>query len=220
MWNLEACLALSRPGQVATLTPPGFPSSTNPSAGAPVAPSGMPLATTTTATAGTASGTPRSSSALGSSSGGGLGSSSGGGGGSFHPMQRVVSKALRRHHKPVLAMAATADSKYLVTGGADRTVRVWDTGSGYCLATLRGHHGDGEGGAVCGGCRDVWKSGTGCTEDCRRSRYHICGRGGGDYMYQSKLDQTKLTSVAQAEALVASDVTCGMGERRGERRRR
>ena len=28
-------------------------------------------------------------------------------------------------------------------------------------------------------CRDVWKSGTGCTEDCGRSRYHI-GEGEGE----------------------------------------
>ena len=29
-----------------------------------------------------------------------------------------------------------------------------------------------------GGCKDVWKSGTGCTEDCRRSRVCVCGGGG------------------------------------------
>ena len=27
-----------------------------------------------------------------------------------------------------------------------------------------------------GGCKDVWKSGTGCTEDCRRSRGQMSGR--------------------------------------------
>ena len=26
-----------------------------------------------------------------------------------------------------------------------------------------------------GGCKDVWKSGTGCTEDCRRSRCQLSG---------------------------------------------
>ena len=37
-----------------------------------------------------------------------------------------------------------------------------------------------------GGCRDVWKSDTGCTEDCRRIRYHMSDRGAGG---EPKLDQ-------------------------------
>ena len=32
---------------------------------------------------------------------------------------------------------------------------------------------EGRGGGGEGSCKDVWKSGTGCTEDCRRSRYHL-----------------------------------------------
>ncbi|KXZ55794.1 hypothetical protein GPECTOR_2g1344 [Gonium pectorale] len=56
-----------------------------------------------------------------------------------HPMARVVQQVLRRHHKPVLCLAVTPDSKYLVTGSADATVRVWDVATGYCMETLRGH---------------------------------------------------------------------------------
>ena len=33
---------------------------------------------------------------------------------------------------------------------------------------------------VCGeGCKDGWESGTGCADDCRRSRYQMSGRGEG-----------------------------------------
>jgi WD40 repeat protein len=40
---------------------------------------------------------------------------------------------------PVLAVAFSPDGKRLVTGGTDRTVRLWDVASGKLLQTLTGH---------------------------------------------------------------------------------
>ncbi|KAG2494918.1 hypothetical protein HYH03_006853 [Edaphochlamys debaryana] len=149
VWSLEACLGMCRPGIVSTIAPTGLGSSTNPTAlpanpvvahsfASSLAPT---IRTGPVPVGGSTGGTPRSA-AGGSTHGGsnyGVNPSNGLPAG---PLSRCVQKVLRRHHKPVLCMTTTPDSKYLITGSADRTVRVWDVGSGYCTATLRGHHGD------------------------------------------------------------------------------
>ena len=47
------------------------------------------------------------------------------------------------HTGPVLSLAYVPDSATVVTGSADETVRVWDTGSGQELRTLQGARRDG-----------------------------------------------------------------------------
>ncbi len=43
------------------------------------------------------------------------------------------------HSKAVFALAVTPDGKFLVTGGEDRTVRVWEIGSGKQIRVFPGH---------------------------------------------------------------------------------
>ena len=54
-------------------------------------------------------------------------------------MQRAAT--LDGHTGEVRALEAFARGRFLATGAADRTVRVWETTTGRCLATMRGHHG-------------------------------------------------------------------------------
>ncbi len=142
VWSIEVVGSHLQPGHVVTLTPPGFPSSTNPigtqfNPGSAQGPGSTGLAGSIGgAASASATNTPRSVAC--SSATAHMHTSHSGNASSF----RVVQKVLKRHHKPVLSMATTPDSKYLVSGSADKTVRVWDVGSGYCMATLRGHFGD------------------------------------------------------------------------------
>ncbi|GLC38825.1 hypothetical protein PLESTB_000711400 [Pleodorina starrii] len=125
VWSLEHCFALCTPGKIVTLTPPGGPSSSNMPTNEQKA-----MATLTSNTPQEAAMRENSTTTTTTTSH------------SFSPMARVVQRVLRRHHKPVLAIATTPDSKYLVTGSADKTVRVWDVCTGYIMATLRGHTGE------------------------------------------------------------------------------
>ncbi|GIL54018.1 hypothetical protein Vafri_9574 [Volvox africanus] len=120
VWSLEHCFALCVPGKITTLTPPGGPSSTNMPTNEQKA---VPLTSNTPQDAGAKENTTNTTQ-------------------NFSPMSRVVQRVLKRHHKPVLSVATTPDSKYLVTGSADKTVRVWDVCTGYIMATLRGHTGE------------------------------------------------------------------------------
>jgi WD40 repeat protein len=58
---------------------------------------------------------------------------------------QMISLPLRRtligHTNWVSAVALTADGRQAVSGGEDRTLRVWDLTRGQCLATLEGHRG-------------------------------------------------------------------------------
>ena len=41
-------------------------------------------------------------------------------------------------HKGVRAVAVTLDNRYVVSGSADNTIRIWELGTGKCLRTLQG----------------------------------------------------------------------------------
>jgi WD40 repeat protein len=48
--------------------------------------------------------------------------------------------SLNEHHG--ILSSVKLDKKYIVTGGADRLVKVWDTGTKECVQTLVGHEGE------------------------------------------------------------------------------
>lgn len=123
IWALEQCFALCVPGKITTLTPPGFPSSSN-----------MPTNDQSAHRAASSGNSPQDAAAKEGPAAPQ----------NFSPLSRVIQRVLKRHHKPVLAVATTPDSKYLITGSADKTVRVWDVCTGYIMATLRGHSGEGQ----------------------------------------------------------------------------
>jgi small GTP-binding protein len=53
----------------------------------------------------------------------------------------VIKKAkkLKGHKGNVLDVSVTPDGKKVVSGSTDKTLKVWDLGSGQCLRTFRGH---------------------------------------------------------------------------------
>jgi WD40 repeat protein/serine/threonine protein kinase len=54
-------------------------------------------------------------------------------------LQDQSRKTLRGHDGPIHSVGVNATGKYIVSGGADKTIRVWDPTTGAELATLRGH---------------------------------------------------------------------------------
>src|SRR5204862_76799 len=48
-------------------------------------------------------------------------------------------QTLEGHSDPVRSVAFSPDSARLASASSDRTVKIWDAGSGECLQTLEGH---------------------------------------------------------------------------------
>jgi len=48
-------------------------------------------------------------------------------------------KTLKGHKGSVNSVAISSDSRYIVSGGVDKTVRIWDTNNGRLLKILKGH---------------------------------------------------------------------------------
>lgn len=68
------------------------------------------------------------------------------------------------HPKRVRALALTPDSRHLITGSSDRTLRVWNAETGQAASTLVGHQGDvncvitsADGRSVISGGGDYWE---------------------------------------------------------------
>ena len=51
-------------------------------------------------------------------------------------------KTLKGHKGSVNSVAISSDSRYIVSGGQDKIVRIWNTNSGKLLKILRGHKGE------------------------------------------------------------------------------
>ncbi|MFF3687258.1 NB-ARC domain-containing protein [Streptomyces sp. NPDC002187] len=51
----------------------------------------------------------------------------------------ALQRTLTGHIGPVRSVAIAQDGSWLATGGADKTVRIWDRASGTCTTTLTGH---------------------------------------------------------------------------------
>ena len=60
---------------------------------------------------------------------------------SLTPPGGPLQRTLAGHDGPVQAVAVSTDGRRAVSGGADRTVRVWDLDTGQQQAQLSGHHG-------------------------------------------------------------------------------
>lgn len=53
--------------------------------------------------------------------------------------QAQPSKVFKGHTENVFGVAVTPDGQRVISGSADKSVRVWEFDSGRCLATLKGH---------------------------------------------------------------------------------
>ncbi|KAM0247510.1 hypothetical protein ACHAQJ_009816 [Trichoderma viride] len=52
----------------------------------------------------------------------------------------MLPKTLEGHSEAVISVAFSADSQRIASGSRDCTVKIWDTATGTCLQTLKGHH--------------------------------------------------------------------------------
>jgi WD40 repeat protein len=156
VWSVEAVTSLARAsGEPPRITPPGYPCSAapHPPGGASLGPTGAASprpgssgASLVSPRPGRAAASPRpgatatgslggSAAAVTSSTGGGAAAAAARAGGvAPAAAARCLQKALRRHHRPVLALAASPDSKFLVSASADKTVR--GAAGESCLALL------------------------------------------------------------------------------------
>jgi WD40 repeat protein len=55
------------------------------------------------------------------------------------PAAGRIERTLEGHQLEVLALAFSPDGKWLASGSADKTVRVWNASTGECVQTLKGH---------------------------------------------------------------------------------
>ena len=61
--------------------------------------------------------------------------------GSGMPERGSYRAGLQGHTAPVYSIAFTPDSRRLLSGSEDRTLRVWDVESGYCVSIIQGYAG-------------------------------------------------------------------------------
>ncbi|MBF0466587.1 MAG: hypothetical protein HQK94_16050, partial [Nitrospirae bacterium] len=64
------------------------------------------------------------------------------------PSEPILRINTEMHTAAIIRIGVDAESKYLVTGSEDKTVKVWDISSGRLLQTLRVPIGDGDEGKV------------------------------------------------------------------------
>ncbi|NJM21855.1 MAG: hypothetical protein HC907_25605 [Richelia sp. SM1_7_0] len=53
---------------------------------------------------------------------------------------QVPNKILKGHNDSIWSIAFNPDSKKIVSGSSDRTVKIWDSQTGQCLKTFQGHN--------------------------------------------------------------------------------
>jgi WD40 repeat protein len=51
----------------------------------------------------------------------------------------VCLRTLGGHGKSVTSVVFSASARYLASGSADKTVKIWDAATGVCIQTLEGH---------------------------------------------------------------------------------
>ncbi len=54
----------------------------------------------------------------------------------------TIPESTPYHIGPLNAVAISSDDRFIVTGSEDKTAKIWDVGSGECIATLMGHTGE------------------------------------------------------------------------------
>jgi serine/threonine protein kinase len=126
----------------------------------------------------------------------------------------VPERTLSAHRDWVQAVAFSADGKWLASGGADRSIRIWDIEKSVVLGTLRGHEGavnalayssDGKWLASAGddGVVRLWDGYTG------GERGGLRGQGGSQFALVFSPDGKTLVSGGKDQAILVWDVDSG-----------